>query len=57
MVGMQARTANQEEVGHVLKGAPDNVPTSFENAVPVRLDDCEYPRQLRDKQFIDGRYL
>jgi NtrC-family two-component system sensor histidine kinase KinB len=33
--------AIQEEVGNVLKGAPDNVPTSFENAVPVRLDDHE----------------
>jgi NtrC-family two-component system sensor histidine kinase KinB len=31
----------QEEVGNVLKGAPDNVPTSFESAVPVRLDDHE----------------
>jgi HAMP domain-containing protein len=33
--------AIQEEVGNVLKGAPDNVPTSFESAVPVRLDDHE----------------
>jgi signal transduction histidine kinase len=33
--------AIQEEVGNVLKGAPDNVPTSFENAVSVRLDDHE----------------
>src|SRR5208337_500039 len=33
--------AIQEEVGNVLKGAPDNVPTSFENAIPVRLDDHE----------------
>ena len=33
--------AVQEEVGNVLKGAPDNVPTSFENAIPVRLDDHE----------------
>jgi two-component system, NtrC family, sensor histidine kinase KinB len=33
--------AIQEEVANVLKGAPDNVPTSFENAVPVRLDDHE----------------
>jgi NtrC-family two-component system sensor histidine kinase KinB len=34
-------SAIQEEVGNVLKGAPDNVPTSFESAVPVRLDDHE----------------
>jgi len=33
--------AIQEEVSNVLKGAPDNVPTSFENAIPVRLDDHE----------------
>ncbi len=33
--------AIQEEVGKVLKGAPDNVPTSFEKAIPVRLDDHE----------------
>jgi two-component system, NtrC family, sensor histidine kinase KinB len=33
--------AIQEEVENVLKGAPDYVPTSFENAVPVRLDDHE----------------
>jgi signal transduction histidine kinase len=33
--------AIQEEVDNVLKGAPDNVPTSFENAIPVRLDDHE----------------
>src|SRR6516225_8466048 len=33
--------AIQEEVGNVLKGAPDYVPTSFEKAVPVRLDDHE----------------
>ena len=33
--------AIQEEVDNVLKGAPDKVPTSFENAVPVRLDDHE----------------
>jgi two-component system, NtrC family, sensor histidine kinase KinB len=33
--------AIQEEVGKVLKGAPDIVPTSFENAVPVRLGDHE----------------
>ena len=31
----------QEEAGNVLKGAPDYVPTSFENAVAVRLDDHE----------------
>ncbi len=31
----------QEEAGNVLKGAPDYVPTSFEKAVPVRLDDHE----------------
>jgi len=31
--------AIQEEVGNVLKGAPDCLPTSFEKAVPVRLDD------------------
>jgi two-component system, NtrC family, sensor histidine kinase KinB len=33
--------AIQEEVGKVLKGAPDIVPTSFENAVPVRIDEHE----------------
>src|SRR5215469_2703486 len=33
--------AIQEEVGNVLKGAPDCLPTSFEKAVPVRLDDHE----------------
>jgi NtrC-family two-component system sensor histidine kinase KinB len=33
--------AIQEEVGKVLKGAPDNVPTSFEKAIAVRLDDHE----------------
>src|SRR5271157_4229894 len=31
----------QEAAGNVLKGAPDYVPTSFEKAVPVRLDDHE----------------
>jgi two-component system, NtrC family, sensor histidine kinase KinB len=31
----------QEEVGKVLNGAPDMVPTSFEKAVPVRIDDHE----------------
>src|SRR5262249_54736771 len=31
----------QEEAGNVLKGAPDYVPTSFEKAIPVRLDDHE----------------
>ena len=33
--------AIEEEVGKVLKGAPDSVPTSFEKAVPVRIDDHE----------------
>jgi two-component system, NtrC family, sensor histidine kinase KinB len=33
--------AIQEEVGKVLKGAPDIMPTSFENAVPVRIGDHE----------------
>jgi two-component system, NtrC family, sensor histidine kinase KinB len=33
--------AIQQEVENVLKGAPDCVPTSFEKAVPVRLDDHE----------------
>jgi two-component system, NtrC family, sensor histidine kinase KinB len=33
--------AIQEEVGKVLKGAPDSVPTSFEKAIAVRLDDHE----------------
>jgi len=33
--------AIQEEVGKVLKGAPDCVPTSFEKAVAVRIDDHE----------------
>jgi NtrC-family two-component system sensor histidine kinase KinB len=33
--------AIQEEVGKVLKGAPDSVPTSFEKAVAVRIDDQE----------------
>jgi two-component system, NtrC family, sensor histidine kinase KinB len=33
--------AIQEEVGKVLKGAPDNVPTSFEKAIAVRIDDHE----------------
>jgi NtrC-family two-component system sensor histidine kinase KinB len=33
--------AIQEEVGNVLQGAPDCVPTNFEKAVPVRLDDHE----------------
>ncbi|MBV9671521.1 MAG: HAMP domain-containing protein [Verrucomicrobia bacterium] len=33
--------AVQEEVEQVLKGGPDSVPISFENAVPVRLDDHE----------------
>lgn len=31
----------QEEVGKVLNGAPDIVPTSFEKAIPVRIDDHE----------------
>jgi two-component system, NtrC family, sensor histidine kinase KinB len=31
--------AIEEEVGKVLKGAPDSVPTSFEKAIPVRIDD------------------
>jgi signal transduction histidine kinase/HAMP domain-containing protein len=31
----------QEEVEKVLKGAPDSVPTSFEKAIPVRIDDHE----------------
>ena len=31
----------QEEVGKVLNGAPDVVPTSFEKAIPVRIDDHE----------------
>jgi signal transduction histidine kinase len=31
----------QEEVGKVLKGAPDSVPTSFEKAIPVRIEDHE----------------
>ena len=33
--------AIQDEVGNVLKGAPDSLPTSFEKAVPVRIDDHE----------------
>src|SRR5215469_13067165 len=33
--------AIREEVGNVLKGAPDCLPTSFEKAVPVRLDGHE----------------
>jgi two-component system, NtrC family, sensor histidine kinase KinB len=33
--------AIQEEVGKVLKGGADSVPTSFENAIPVRIDDRE----------------
>ncbi|MBV8378123.1 MAG: HAMP domain-containing protein [Verrucomicrobia bacterium] len=33
--------AIQEEVGKVLKGAPDSVPTSFEKAIPVRIDEHE----------------
>jgi signal transduction histidine kinase len=33
--------AIQEEVGKVLKGAPDSVPTSFEKAIAVRIDDHE----------------
>ena len=33
--------AIQDEVGNVLKGAPDCVPTSFEKAIPVRIDDHE----------------
>jgi signal transduction histidine kinase len=33
--------AIQQEVDNVLKGAPDSVPTSFEKAVSVRLDDHE----------------
>jgi NtrC-family two-component system sensor histidine kinase KinB len=33
--------AIQEEIGKVLKGAPDSVPTSFEKAVAVRIDDHE----------------
>jgi two-component system, NtrC family, sensor histidine kinase KinB len=33
--------AIQQEVDNVLKGAPDFVPTSFEKAVSVRLDDHE----------------
>src|SRR5208283_3382618 len=33
--------AIEEEVGKVLKGAPDSVPTSFEKAIPVRIDDHE----------------
>src|SRR5260370_37035234 len=31
----------EEEGGNVLKGAPDSVPTSFEKAIPVRIDDHE----------------
>jgi signal transduction histidine kinase len=38
-VGIPA--AIQEEVDHVLHGAPDSVPTSFEGAVPVRIDGHE----------------
>jgi two-component system, NtrC family, sensor histidine kinase KinB len=34
-------TAIQEEVGKILKGAPDSVPTSFEKAIAVRIDDHE----------------
>jgi NtrC-family two-component system sensor histidine kinase KinB len=33
--------AIQEEVGKILRGAPDSVPTSFEKAIAVRLDDHE----------------
>ena len=33
--------AIQEEVGKILKGAPDSVPTSFEKAIAVRIDDHE----------------
>jgi NtrC-family two-component system sensor histidine kinase KinB len=33
--------AIQDEVANVLHGAPDCVPTSFEGAVPVRIDDHE----------------
>jgi hypothetical protein len=33
--------AIQEEVGSVLKGAPNSVPTTFEKAMPVRIDDHE----------------
>jgi two-component system, NtrC family, sensor histidine kinase KinB len=33
--------AIEEEVRKVLKGAPDSVPTSFEKAIPVRIDDHE----------------
>jgi two-component system, NtrC family, sensor histidine kinase KinB len=33
--------AIQDEVESVLHGAPDSVPTSFEGAVPVRIDDHE----------------
>jgi two-component system, NtrC family, sensor histidine kinase KinB len=33
--------AIEEEVGKVLKGAPDSLPTSFEKAIPVRIDDHE----------------
>jgi signal transduction histidine kinase len=33
--------AIQEEVRKILKGAPDSVPTSFEKAIAVRIDDHE----------------
>jgi two-component system, NtrC family, sensor histidine kinase KinB len=33
--------AIQEEVGKILKGGPDSVPTSFEKAIAVRIDDHE----------------
>jgi two-component system, NtrC family, sensor histidine kinase KinB len=33
--------AIQDEVANVLHGAPDCVPTSFQGAVPVRIDDHE----------------
>src|ERR1700733_10024647 len=33
--------AIQEGVGKILKGAPDSVPTSFEKAIAVRIDDHE----------------
>jgi TIR domain len=42
----------QRELRRVLQVAEDKLEGAI-FVLPVRLDECKYPRQLRDKQFID----
>ena len=42
----------QKELRRVLNSALEKLEGAI-FVLPVRLDDCDYPRQLRDKQFID----